>query len=103
MKKLIILTILSFLLSSNQSEAQHRQQKIEGGSIIVGSIAGGAFILMGALQKPDEKWIQDPNGTFINKNQIGYWRNETFFEDRNRVAAVLSGVFIIGMSIKITF
>lgn len=102
MKKIIFLTLLG-LLSYNQSEAQYRKRKVETTPIILGSVAGGAFILMGGLQKPDEKWIQDSNGSFYNMGQKGYWRNETFWEDRNRVAAVFSGIFIIGMSVKINF
>lgn len=100
--KNIIIIILGLLLSF-KSEAQQRRRAEVNAAPVVGALAGGAFILMGALQQPDEKWIQDPNGPFINKNQRGYWRNEKFFEDRNRVAAVASGIFIFGMSIKINF
>lgn len=101
MKKLFIILLgLSLTLST---QAQRKYNRLEPGQVGFGLIAGGSFILFGLLQQPDEKWIQDPNGPFINKNQRGYWRNETFWEDRNRIAAVASGLFLFGASITIKF
>lgn len=105
MKKILLLTILGLILSLSESKSQNRRYSsddVQVSPVVLGVISGGAFILMGALQQPDEKWIESSSGTFYNKNQKGYWRNETFWEDRNRVAAVLSGVAIIGFSITIT-
>jgi len=102
MKNLIII-IISLLLSFKSEAQRRRNVDFEAGPVVLGTIAGGSFILFGLLQQPDEKWIQDPNGPFINKNQKGYWRNETFWEDRNRVAAVASGLFIFGLSVTIKF
>jgi len=102
MKRLFILLALNLLIL-NTSQAQYRRVQVEAGPVIVGGIAGGAFILMGSLQQPDEKWIQDPKGPFYNMGQKGYWRNETFWEDRNRIAAVATGLFIFGASITIKF
>ena len=101
MKKLLIL--LALCLVFNTSQAQRRYNRIEPGAVGVGLVAGGAFIIAGIAQRPDEKWIQDSKGTFYNMGQKGYWRNETFWEDRNRIAAVASGLFLIGASITIKF
>ena len=102
MKKLILIAVLSFFITS-ESHAQARRVKVEIGSVVVGGIAGGAFALAGVLQKPDERWVPDPKGTFYNQGKMGSWRKETFWEDRNRVAAVFSGLFIFGASVAITF
>lgn len=102
MKKLFIISLLGLILSTSV-QAQRKYNSLEPGQVGFGLVAGGSFILFGLLQQPDEKWIQDPNGIFINKNQRGYWRNETFWEDRNRIAAVASGLFIFGLSVTIKF
>lgn len=97
--KLLILCLLICLLT----QAQSRRVRVEAGAVGFGLIAGGSFIVAGLAQQPDEKWVKDPKGLFYNNGEIGNWRRETFWEDRNRVLAVASGLFIFGASITIHF
>lgn len=96
MKKIILATLLLITL---QSTAQRRNVQVEFGQVGFGLLAGGAFVAAGLLQKPDERWDSN-KGNFQNPNA---WRKETFFEDRERVAAVASGLFIFTLAVTIKF
>jgi len=104
-KRLIVIPLLLLILTTNAQHVSHKRRKDQADVAmgVLRGIAGGAFIINGLAQQPDEKWIVDPNGKFYNMGQKGYWRKETFWEDRNRIAAVASGFFIMGLSIKIKF
>ena len=104
-KRLIVIPLLLLILTANAQHVSHKRKKdkAEVAMGVLGGIAGGAFIINGLAQKPDEKWIVDPKGPYYNMGQKGYWRNETFWEDRNRIAAVASGFFLIGLSLTVKF
>lgn len=85
-------------------KAQSKYRDDENKSKLIPIIGGGAFLVAGLLQRPDEKWIVDPNSSYTNNNgQRGYWRNEKIYESAPRSAAIVTGVLLIGVGIVIKF
>lgn len=98
MKKILLITLV-FAALQGQAQSKHRAESDFRARLGVGLLAGGAFVAAGLLQQPDERWepsrgpIQAPNA----------WRRESFFEDRERVAAVASGIFLFSLVITVRF
>jgi hypothetical protein len=104
MKKTVMLVALALgMLAAKPAKAQFGSN-IEVSPNIVTAVAGGAFLVAGALQRPDKVWVPDQNGSmFDSAGNKGYWRNEKFYESPGRSLAMTSGVLLLGMSVIIKF
>tara|TARA_R110000868_G_C10932596_1_gene766507 strand:- start:2050 stop:2364 length:315 start_codon:yes stop_codon:yes gene_type:complete len=104
MKKTVMLVALALGMLSTQPAKAQFGSNIEISPRVVTAVAGGAFLLAGALQRPDKVWVSDQNGPmFDNTGNKGYWRNEKFYESPGRSLALASGVFLLGVTVVIKF
>ena len=102
MKKIITLAILIASLNTN-AQSHHHNQKDLGNRFTVGA-GGVAFILMGALKTPEQRWVVDASSPNTNSyNQHGYWRTEKIYENPERSACVITGVILTTVSLTIKF
>lgn len=106
MKKLLIL-VLVLVSILPQVQAQSRRKTYHPDAPLrIGVAAGGAaFILVGALQQSEKRWVVDPNATNTNSQgtQHGYWREEKIWENIPRSACFITGALLLCVSISIKF
>lgn len=105
MKKILIL-VLVLVSILPQVEAQSRRKTYHPDAPLrVGIAAGGAaFILAGALQQTEKRWVVDPNSQSTNSYaQHGYWRDEKVWENIPRSACFITGALLLCVSISIKF
>jgi hypothetical protein len=111
MKKNIMMVILvSTLLIctttkvNGQSFNKETNYKLQISPTLLGAIAGGGFIVAGILTTPEKKWIPDNtsnSSTFYG--QQGHWGKQKIWESQSRMAAIVSGVMIMGLSVTLSF
>jgi hypoxanthine phosphoribosyltransferase len=104
MMVMLVSSLLSFTKVNGQSFNKETNYKLQFSPTVLGAIAGGGFIAAGILQKPDLKWVIDQNSYNTTAyGQPGHWRNEHIWESPGRMAAIVSGVVIMGLSITFSF
>ena len=108
MKKTITMVLLVNLLSFTKTNAQsfnkETNYKLQFNPTVLGAVAGGGFIVAGILTTPEKKWIPDNvsnSSTFYG--QQGHWEKQKLWESQSRMAAIASGLLIIGLSITLNF
>ena len=108
MKKTIMMVLLVNLLSFTKTNAQsfnkETNYKLQFNPTVLGSVAGGGFIVAGILTTPEKKWVADNvsnSSTFYG--QQGHWEKQKVWESQSRMAAIASGLLIIGLSITLNF
>ena len=108
MKKTIMMVLLVNLLSFTKTNAQsfnkETNYKLQFNPTVLGAVAGGGFIVAGILTTPEKKWVADNvsnSSTFYG--QQGHWEKQKVWESQSRMAAIASGLLIIGLSITLNF
>ena len=108
MKKTIMMVLLVNLLSFTTVNAQsfnkETNYKLQFSPTVLGAVAGGGFIVAGILTTPEKKWVADNvsnSSTFYG--QQGHWEKQKVWESQSRMAAIASGLLIIGLSITLNF
>ena len=108
MKKTIMMVLLVNLLSFTTVNAQsfnkETNYKLQFNPTVLGAVAGGGFIVAGILTTPEKKWVADNvsnSSTFYG--QQGHWEKQKLWESQSRMAAIASGLLIIGLSITLNF
>ena len=108
MKKTIMMVLLVNLLSFTTVNAQsfnkETNYKLQFNPTVLGAVAGGGFIVAGILTTPEKKWVADNvsnSSTFYG--QQGHWEKQKVWESQSRMAAIASGLLIIGLSITLNF
>ena len=108
MKKTIMMVLLVNLLSFTKTNAQsfnkETNYKLQFSPTVLGAVAGGGFIVAGILTTPEKKWVADNvsnSSTFYG--QQGHWEKQKVWESQSRMAAIASGLLIIGLSITLNF
>lgn len=104
MKKTVMLVALALgMLATKPAKAQFGSN-VEVSPRVVTAVAGGAFLVAGALQRPDKVWVPDQNGSmFDSAGNKGYWRNEKIYESPGRGLAMATGAMLLGVSVVIRF
>lgn len=108
MRKIIIMLTMILSISVSQSNAQSKGRKYQGeyeiSPRLTGAIAGGAFIIAGLLQRPDDVWVSDPNSQLVNSyGERGYFKQQKIWECPVRSATIGTGLLIIGFSFTYKF
>ena len=108
MKKTITMVLLVNLLIFTKTNAQsfnkETNYKLQFSPTVLGAVAGGGFIVAGILTTPEKKWVADNvsnSSTFYG--QQGHWEKQKVWESQSRMAAIASGLLIIGLSITLNF
>ena len=108
MKKTITMVLLVNLLIFTKTNAQsfnkETNYKLQFNPTVLGAVAGGGFIVAGILTTPEKKWVADNvsnSSTFYG--QQGHWEKQKVWESQSRMAAIASGLLIIGLSITLNF
>ena len=89
---------------NGQSFNKETNYKLQISPTLLGAIAGGGFIVAGILTTPEKKWIPDNtsnSSTFYG--QQGHWGKQKIWESQSRMAAIVSGVMIMGLSVTLSF
>ncbi len=101
---LLVSSLLSFTNVKGQSFNQPTNYKLQISPTVLGAIAGGGFIVAGVLTTPEKKWVVDNvsnSSTFYG--QQGHWEKQKVWESQSRMAAIVSGIMIMGLSITLSF
>ena len=101
---LLVSSLLSFTNVKAQSFNQPTNYKLQISPTLLGAIAGGGFIVAGVLTTPEKKWVADNtsnSSTFYG--QQGHWEKQKLWESQSRMAAIVSGIMIMGLSITLSF
>ena len=104
MMVVLVSSLLSFTKVNAQSFNKETNYKLQISPTMLGAIAGGGFIVAGILTTPEKKWVQDNvsnSSTFYG--QHGHWEKQKIWESQSRMAAIVSGVVIMGLSITFSF
>ena len=104
MMVLLVSSLLSFTKVKAQSFNQQTNYKLQISPTVLGAIAGGGFIVAGVLTTPEKKWVADNvsnSSTFYG--QQGHWEKQKLWESQSRMAAIVSGIMIMGLSITLSF
>ena len=104
MMVLLVSSLLSFTKVNAQSFNKETNYKLQISPTLLGAIAGGGFIVAGILTTPEKKWIPDNtsnSSTFYG--QQGHWGKQKIWESQSRMAAIVSGVMIMGLSVTLSF
>ena len=101
MKKIIVLVALTF--TTLQAPAQHRRERFGSETRVGFAIGGAAFILASALETPERVWVSSPSQNTNSYGKPGYWRQQKFYENPNKVACLLTGLTLAICSISIKF
>jgi hypothetical protein len=101
---LLVSSLLSFTNVKAQSFNKETNYKLQISPTVLGAIAGGGFIVAGVLTTPEKKWVADNvsnSSTFYG--QQGHWEKQKLWESQSRMAAIVSGIMIMGLSITLSF
>ncbi len=102
---LLVSSLLSFTkVTTAQTYSGSSKYKVQMSPTLMGAVAGGSFIALGILTKPDLRWVPDQtsyNTTFYG--QRGHWRKEYVWESPTKTAAIISGIIIMGLSFTLNF
>ena len=100
----LLVNLLSFTTVNAQSFNKETNYKLQFSPTVLGAVAGGGFIVAGILTTPEKKWVADNvsnSSTFYG--QQGHWEKQKLWESQSRMAAIASGLLIIGLSITLNF
>ena len=101
---LLLVNLLIFTKTNAQSFNKETNYKLQFSPTVLGAVAGGGFIVAGILTTPEKKWVADNvsnSSTFYG--QQGHWEKQKLWESQSRMAAIASGLLIIGLSITLNF
>ena len=104
MMVLLVSSLLIFTKTNAQSFNKETNYKLQISPTVLGAVAGGGFIVAGILTTPEKKWVADNvsnSSTFYG--QQGHWEKQKVWESQSRMAAIASGLLIIGLSITLNF